>query len=163
MGQRGGYSGGSLTDLVKAATVRPPTRRAVRDLADAAGRAMTERARENTPTRTGVTAASWSQLRVRQTRDGNAESGTTNPRFEARLLEHGVRPHPIKPRSAEAIDTPEGPRAEADHPGIAAHHPLARAAAEVEASFPAIAEPTLDKWADDIEGRAAKHRGITKT
>jgi hypothetical protein len=160
MGQRGGYSGGSLTDLVKAATVRPPTRRAVRDLADAAGRAMTERARENTPTRTGVTAASWSQLRVRETRDG-AESGAENPSHKAHWLEWGVKPHKIRPRSAESIDTPEGQRAEADHPGTRAYHPLARAMAEVEASFPAIAEPTLRGWADDIEGRAAKHRGIT--
>jgi hypothetical protein len=162
MGQRGGYSGGSLTDLVKAATVRPPTRRAVRDLADAAGRAMTERARENTPTRTGVTAASWSQLRVRQTRDA-AESGTENRSHKAHWLEWGVKPHKIRPRDAEAIDTPEGARAEADHPGIAAHHPLARAMAEVEAALPAIAEPILEDWAEEIERNAARHPGIHRS
>jgi hypothetical protein len=156
------YRGGKLTSLAGSRTWGPPTRRAVMDLADAGGRELTDRAARNTPRESGHLARKWEQLPVTRTPDG-AESGTTNPDYRALFVEEGVDPHDLTPRRAEAIDTPEGPRASADHPGHRGSHMLARAAAEVEAELPAIGAPALRRWADEVEERAARHQGVTRT
>lgn len=157
-----GYHGGKLTALCGSRTWGPPTRRAVMDLADAAGRELTDRAARNTPREHGNLARKWEQLPVVRTPEG-AESGTRNPDYRALFVEEGVDPHELRPRRAEAIDTPEGPRASADHPGHQGAHMLARAAAEVEAELPGIAAPTLARWAAEVEERAARHPGVTRT
>jgi hypothetical protein len=151
----GGYRGGSLLELVGADAVEAPTRRMLREVADAGGRALTEAARANTPTRTGATAAAWEQLPVRDIPEG-AESGATNPSFKARLLENGVKAHTIRPKRAGAMGTPEGPRGGVEHPGVTAMHPLARAAAEVESALPAISQPAMTSWARRIEAAARR-------
>lgn len=131
----------------------------MRDLAQAGGDALTERAERNTPRRTGELAERWRTLPVKITPQG-AQSGTENPDYRARFAEYGVDPHDLKPRSAEALDTPEGPRAGAHHPGHEGAHPLARAAAEIEAELPAIAQPALARWAAEVEAAARTHPRI---
>lgn len=135
---------------------RRDTRRAARRVAEDAGAAMTRAARAHTPRDTGRTAEQWETLPVRKI-VGGYESGTANPSYIARFLEDGVDAHDLKPRGergSEALSTPEGPRAGARHPGTRGHHMTAKAAAEVEAELPAIAQPTLTRWAREIERRA---------
>jgi hypothetical protein len=157
-----GYEGGDLRDLFKPATTDAPTRRALRNVAQAAGEEMTERAARHTPKRTGDLARKWRSIPVTETPSA-AHSGTENPDFRARLLEHGVGPHALRPKDADALATPEGPRGGARHPGFAGRHMLARAVAEVDAELPAIARPHLERWAREIETEAAKHPGIERT
>jgi hypothetical protein len=129
-------------------------------LAQAGGDALTEAAERNTPRRTGELAEKWRTLPVKVTPEG-AQSGTENPDYRARFIEYGVDAHDLRPRRAEALETPEGPRGGAHHPGHEGTHPLARAAAEVEAELPAVAQPALSKWAAEIERAAKNHPGIT--
>ena len=158
------YRGGSLTDLFKAETTQPPTRNGLRDIADAAGAAMTEATRQHTPVKTGRTRDSWRQLPVRRVRHESGaaayESGVTSSYYKARWLEEGTEPHRIEPKQAQAIDTPDGPRAGAEHPGTEPHYMTRKAAAEVEQALEEIAQPHLSKWAADIERRAKRHKGI---
>lgn len=158
------YVGGKLSALCSSKTWGPPTRRAVLDLADAGGAELTRRAARNTPRRTGSLASKWEQLPVTRTPEG-AESGAENRDFRMLFIEHGVDPHEIKPRRAEALDVPAAgePRAGVDHPGNRGAHPLARAAGELEAELPTIAAPALHRWAEEIEARAATHPGVTRT
>jgi hypothetical protein len=143
--------------------VQPPTRAALRGIAGAAGGEMVRLAAEHTPKRSGRTAEAWRQLPVRRTRYGPEVayvSGAENPSYKARFLEYGTDPHEIEPRRADAIDTPEGPRAKAEHPGTEGHHMLARAAEEVDATLGSISQPHLSEWAAAIEERAKRHPGI---
>ena len=149
-----GFTGGSLLDLLGGGNTREPSQRARRDIAADAGDEMTRKAAANTPRQSGRTAGAWRTTPVTKTRNGY-ESGTENSRPEAVWLEYGTEPHDLKPRSAQALDTPEGPRAGARSPGTPALYPLARAAEEVEAELPAIAEPTLQRWAREIERGAS--------
>lgn len=142
------YRGGSLTDLFAPATMRAATVRAQRSIAKAGGDALTHRAKRHTPQDSGATAAQGRSLAVRKVPEGY-EGGTENPHYVARFVEHGVRRHDLKPtgeRGEEALSTPEGPPAGARHPGHRGAHPLARAAAEVEAELAAIAQPHLSAW-----------------
>ena len=154
------YEGGDLRDLFSRSTVGPPTDRALRDIAHAGGERLTGSAAEHTPTDTGRTRERWRTLPVERVPEGYA-SGTENPSQVARFLEYGTSPHTIGPEQQEAVETPEGPRAEVHHPGTHGHHMLAKASAEVEAELPAIAQPHLSEWAASIEANAKRHKGIT--
>jgi hypothetical protein len=157
------YRGGSLVDLFSVSTTAGPTRRLMRDVAAAAGRHMTERAADLTPRQSGRSAAAWRELPVVEF-EGGAEGGTENPDYRALFLEEGVDPHDVKPkRDKKAISTPEGARASAHHPGFGGSHMLARAAAETELGLGIIAGPSLAEWAEEVEAKAARHLGITKT
>jgi hypothetical protein len=66
----------------------------------------------------------------------------------------------VKPKRAKALDTPQGPRSKAEHPGTEGQDPLARAAAAVEESWPTLAQPSMQEWAAEIEANAKRHFGI---
>ncbi len=106
---------------------------------------MTERAAEHTPRLTGRTAASFKPTPTRRTGE-RVVGGTHSNSFRARLLEHGTRPHRIEPKRSDALSTPEGPRAGADHPGTQPTHAVARAVAETEQALPRIAMRSSDGW-----------------
>lgn len=120
---------------------------------------MTAAAAAHTPKRGGEVAVAWRKLPVTKVPDGY-ESGTENPDYRARFLEHGTEPHEITPKRARALGLPNAPRGAAHHPGIKASHMTAKAAAEVEATLDVIAAPHLRRWAEEIEDNAAKHKGI---
>jgi hypothetical protein len=139
-------------DLVAlfAEEARAVTDQAVRQVAADAGEAMTRAAVAHTAKRTGNLASKWRTLSVERVA-GGYESGTENPDYRALFLEYGTDPHRLAPDDAQALDTPDGPRAAADHPGSRGQHMLARAAAEVEQALEAIAQPTLEAWAMSVE------------
>jgi hypothetical protein len=146
--------------LFSQATTRAPTHRAMRKVAASVGNEMTNRAAAHTPKRTGRIAGLWRTLPVEPTPEG-FRSGTTNPSYVARFLEHGVEPHELKPKRGQALGTPEGPRAHAHHPGFGGAHMLAKAMGEVEAIFPALAQPHMTAWAKEIEEVAKRHPGVS--
>jgi hypothetical protein len=151
------YTGGSLVDWVRAG--REPMQRTMRAVANAGAEELARRAAEHTPAETGNTAASWRTVPARPTRNGwEASAETSHPL--AHLLEYGTDPHRLAPDDAQALDTPEGPRAGAEHPGSRAHHMMARAAAELEESLDAIAAPHLAAWEREADALAKRHRGI---
>ena len=143
------YRGGSLTDLLGSDTTEPPTRRMLRDVAEEVGDEWTDRAKQHTPTRTGNLARRWRSLPVEKTPEGYT-SGTENPSPLAHLVEYGVAPH----------DLGEGERDGAQHPGHEGAHMLARSAHEIDATWPALAQPHLSRWARDVERRAKRHPGV---
>lgn len=158
------YRGGSLVPLFSRETTAPPTTRLLEGVADRAGYTMTELARANTPKRTGRLAAKWRQIPTHETDHGGERafvSGATNPDHRARWVEDGTEAHDLRPKRARALDTPEGPRAGAHHPGAEAQHPLAHAAHETEIVWRALGEPLLHEWADEIEAAAKRHKGIS--
>ena len=155
------YRGDSLLDLLGSDNTGPPTRRMLEAVADDAGEAMTDAAARATPRRTGEVAESWRTLptvRRASTQGDEYESGTTNPHYVARFLEHGVAPHEITPKKAKALGLPDGARGSANHPGIRAHNMTAKAAAEVEERLPILAARHLRRWQSDIEGGASSTR-----
>lgn len=155
-----GYRGGDLEGLFGESTTGPPTRRAMRDIADAGGRAMTDAAKRHTPVLTGRTRESLQQTPVEKV-VGGYRSGVESHHWKARFIEHGVKAHDVKPKRKKALSTPEGPRAGAHSPGMAGAHMVQRAAVEVEATVDQIAAPHLEAWAAEVEAAASKHRGIT--
>jgi hypothetical protein len=72
----------------------------------------------------------------------------------------GTGPHAIEPDDQQAIETPEGPRARAVHPGQPGSHMLSSAAHEVEVGFPVLAQDTLQAWARAAEANARRRPGI---
>ena len=153
------YVGGDLSKMFTESTTDPPTRRMMRDVAEGIGEAWTEAARQHTPRETGRLASRWRTLPVEKTPEGYT-SGTENPDFRALLVEYGVEDHTLRPRHADALDTPEGPRANAEHPGHDGAHMLAKSAHEIDATWPSIAQPHLSRWAADVERNAKRHPGI---
>ena len=101
-------------------------------------------------------------MRETQTQHGERgySSGARNPDHRARWIEHGTEPHSLLPKDAEALDTPEGPRARAEHPGTEAQAPLAQAMADVEATIEGLAQPSVRAWAAEVEQNAKRHKGI---
>jgi len=159
-----GFEGGSLVDLFKEETTAAPTDRLLRDVADDAGRQMTALAKANTPAYTGRTRESFEQIDVSATIDRlekGYRSGVGSHYWKARLLEYDIAPHDLKPRRKKALRTPQGPRASAKHPGQGGTHAVARAAAEVEATWAALADVHLRAWAASVERNAKKNDGIT--
>ena len=159
------YVGGSLVDLFKAQTTGPPTTRALRRTAEIAGVELTRRATGHTPVVTGELASKWRPLAVTPTEDGDGfTSGTENPDWRAHMVEYGTEPHTIRPKrgdqGAGALDTPEGPRGGAEHPGSHGAFMLARAMEEIYSEIGNLAQPALSAWARDIEERAKRHKGI---
>ena len=67
----------------------------------------------------------------------------------------------IEPEYKEAIETPEGLRARAHHPGYPGAHMLAGAAHEVEFEFRALAQDELRAWAEAAEANARRRPGIS--
>lgn len=135
----------------------------MRNIAQAGGHRLTERAAAHTPVRTGTLASKWRSLDVTPAAEEGINgwtSGTENPDYRARWIEHGVEPHEIRPRRAEALDTPEGPRGGVEHPGHPGAHMLAQAAQEVELVLGEIAQPHLWRWAAQSERLAKRHFGI---
>jgi len=159
----GHYIGGSLEDLVESFT--GPTRRAARNMAEAGGDYLVERAQAHTPVETGEVRESWHRKPTgfRHEVTDIYESGVESEHYRARWVEHGVKPHRIEPDDEQAIETPEGPRAGADHPGFTGFHPVANAAAELEAKGDAILRPEAERWKQETEAEAASHPGITRT
>ena len=158
-----GYHGGSLVSLVSAATVAAPTDRLLRNVANAGGAQLTRRARELTPRRTGKTAASWQHVQAVKI-GGGYVSSATNSWYLARFLEDGTKGHDVHPnarRGKRAVSTPEGARAGAHIPPMVGRHMLGRAAAELEATLPVIAQPHLDAWASEIERIAKTQPGVS--
>jgi len=131
----------------------------LRNVTDDVGKTVTARTKELTPRRTGRTADSFTQTPVHRVVGGYA-SGVQSSYYLARLMDAGVGPHDLKPKKAKALSTPQGPRASAHHPGVRGRHMIANALAEAEAALPAIAEPHLQTWADDIENAARSHKGV---
>lgn len=123
----------------------------LRRVAQDAGEQITSRARAMTPVDTGALASAWAPIPARQVAPGTWESGATNRHYTAGWVEYGTLPHELKPKRAKAINTPEGPRASADHPGSVGAFMLARALAEVYAELPTLAAPALHGWARQIE------------
>lgn len=159
-----GYVGGSLVDFVQAAK-GAPVDRAVRNIAQVVGSELTTRAALHTPVgRTGSLARKWRSLPVLPAEGGGWVSGTENPDHRALWIEYGVEPHRLKPRrrddAPDALDTPEGPRGSADHPGFVGVFPLHRAMHEVEGELEVIAQPAVSAWAAESEARAKRHTGI---
>ncbi|MBA2522839.1 MAG: HK97 gp10 family phage protein [Solirubrobacterales bacterium] len=137
-------------------------------MADTGGARMTEIAADRTPVDSGEVRDAWKQQTVRQERDENGDTvwvtGTENPHWRAPMVERGVKPQEIKPRKgdddAEAITTPEGPRASVDHPGFAGAYMTQQAAAEVEAETPALMRGDLETWSREAEAAAKRRPGI---
>jgi hypothetical protein len=128
---------------------------------------LTDRARRYTPLGTGEDYGhvrdAWEELEAeRASRRGfdAYESGAVNPHYRATWLEYGTEPRVIEPDEAEAIDTPEGPRARARHPGTRGAHMLLRAMTELEVEFPALAQPELGAWAAAAERNAKRQPGV---
>ncbi len=71
-----------------------------------------------------------------------------------------VGAHTIKPKRADALETPEGPRAEVDHPGYSGFHPVAKAALDAEVHFDETPTPAAKRWAAETEANARRHKGI---
>lgn len=130
------YVGGSLLDLLGSKNTRGPTRQMLKEVAAAAGRELTARAAAGTPRRTGRTAEAWQPMAVLPV-PGGYESGTSNPRPQARWLEYGTMPHELRPG--------------VQHPGTEGRYMLAEALLSVEVGLPAIAAPALRDWAREIE------------
>jgi hypothetical protein len=63
---------------------------------------------------------------------GRSTTRVQNDHWRAHWAEWGTRPNRIEPEDQEAIETPEGPRAGAKHPGYPGAHMLSRAAIEPE-------------------------------
>jgi hypothetical protein len=119
---------------------------------------MTEVAGRGTPRRTGETAEAWTELRIVGGGD-RVTSGTTNASWKARLLENGWAEHEVQPKrrgDAQAVSTPEGPRAHATVPAFDGTHALARAAEAVEQHWERAAQPDLQRWAREVEQRASR-------
>lgn len=160
------YLGGSLKSLVSA--VREVTPPAARSMADTGGRMLTIRTRDGTPVGPGTDGGhvrdSWYQLPVERESRGGLDaysSGVASDHYRARWVEWGVAPHEIRPEDAEAVTTPEGPRAGAESPGYRGAHPLARAAFELENTLPELLEPELEAWSKAAEANAKRQPGIT--
>jgi hypothetical protein len=159
------YVGGNLADLFDTRPVRDAARR----MADKGGQELHDRAERYTPVDSGEVKASWVKHPRRRTQRGTLpayEVTVENPHWRAAMVEKGVKPHVIEPDSEEALDIPGGidkPVAKVNHPGYPGRHMMSRAAAEVEVETPAILRPELERWADDQERTAARHRWITKT
>lgn len=162
-----GYHGDSLASFVRAA--KAPTQRAARRMADRGGAVMTERTRVHTPVETGEVRRSWRQKPTALERLDATDtyvSGVETEHWRAPMIEHGVEPHRIEPKhdadpeTPEAIETPAGPRAGADHPGYPGAHAVAKAAAELEATGDTVLRPELLRWKAEAEAaaRAAKAR-----
>jgi hypothetical protein len=83
-----------------------------------------------------------------------------NDHWRAHRAEWGTGPHVIAPDDNEAIETPQGPRARARHPGYPGAHMLARVAHEVEVEFPVLAQEELAAWASAGEANARRRPGI---
>ncbi|MDP1849780.1 MAG: hypothetical protein Q8K79_18485 [Solirubrobacteraceae bacterium] len=115
---------------------------------------MTEAAKADTPVRSGRTRDSLQQVPTEKI-VGGYRSGVESHYWRARFVEHGVQAHDIRPKGKKALDTPHGPRAGARSPGHAGAHMVARAALEIEAALPTIAEPHLTRWAAEIERRGS--------
>jgi hypothetical protein len=144
------YIGESLLDLLGTDKTGPPTRRLMRDVADAAGAAMTAAAKQHTPVRTGRTRDSLQQVPVHPVPGGWA-SGVESSYYKMKWVESGVKAHELRAKKKKALSTPEGPRASAQSPGHAGAHPIAKAAVEVEATLERIARPHVEAWAQEIE------------
>lgn len=156
-----GYVGDSLANFVRA--IEAPTSRAARRMADKGGAVMTERTKAHTPVQTGEVRASWRQKSTAAQRINATDayvSGVETHHWRAPMVEHGVRPHRIEPKhdadpeTPEALETPEGPRAGADHPGYPGAHAVAKAAAELDATGATILRPELERWKREAEAAA---------
>jgi hypothetical protein len=157
---------GDIADLFSPELARD----CVRELADAAGAAVTATARELAPIDwkdphhpPGSLRDSYVQMRVELMNDGvNAgyTSGVESHDYRARWIEWGTKAHPEDPKRRRAIEftTIDGVkvRAHIRNPGIPAQHVVARALALAELSFDEIAQPALDRWKQRQE--AAAHR-----
>jgi len=162
-----GYEGGKLADLVQA--VQASTPRAARSMAEKGGEYLVERARVHTPVDSGEVRDSWEQKETALERINAADtytSGVESHHHVARWVEWGVDPHRIEPEkdtdpeTPEALTTPEGPRAGADHPGFRGFHPVASAAAELDAKGEKILRPEVERWKAEVEAAARAKRGI---
>jgi hypothetical protein len=156
------YIGGSLKGLAEAVAEVTPV--AARNLCEAGSEGMLERAIRYTPVRSGAVRDAWLRTAVERYR-GRAgfdayESRVQNDHWRANWAEWGTGPHRIEPDDERAIETPEGPRAGADHPGYPGAHMASRAAHEVEAEFPALAQDELQAWAKAAEANAWRRPGI---
>jgi hypothetical protein len=150
----------AMSEGIKEETVGPPTREAMRSVTERVVLIWSDRAAELTPRRTGRTALKWTVTEVVRTPVGYS-ANVENPSFKARLLEFGIAPHRLKGKRKDALSTPEGPRANADHPGVRPYAMLSVSAAEVEGALEEIAQPIMTAWIEQIEQRAKRHRGIT--
>jgi Bacteriophage HK97-gp10, putative tail-component len=133
----------------------------LREVADVGGALMTQLAEEFTPRVTGELAEGWEQLPVEVAEHGGERaytSGTENRVWYAHLVNYGVEAHDLKPKRAGALDTPEGPRASAEHPGHEGAYMLENAAANTDALIGEVAQPHLAAWAAAQEARASADR-----
>jgi hypothetical protein len=153
-----GYHGDSLESFFSPELAAVTARK----LADTGAASMTERARNHTPVEFGTTRASWEAKRAERTQveglpayEGRAE----NDHYVAKFLEHGTVAHEEVPDDAEALETPEGPRRLVRHPGMEPRHILSRAATELEAAFPAEAQPVLEEFKRAQEADTRSKRG----
>ena len=139
---------------------RERTGEAVERIADSAADHMLDAAKRITPEESGRARESWTRTPTHRTRyagEPAAEGGIESSYYVTRFLERGTEPHRIEPEDEEAITPGPGaePRASAEHPGIRAMRITARAAEETEFAIDEIAQPHLERWAEEIERRAA--------
>jgi hypothetical protein len=147
----------TLVDFVH--DVQRATDRAMHQMAERGGDAMTRHAVENTPRDTGHTAASWftKPVTIGQ-HEGTLtfDSGVESHSHIARWLEHGVKPHEMpKGRGVVSfVDPHTGKRVTVRrfyHPGFPGLHLVANAAAFTEANLDSIVRPVLDDWRREAE------------
>jgi hypothetical protein len=146
-------SKGDLTDLFEDG----PTRRAARRMAATGGERMTARVKQLTPKDTHKTAESWETIPVEPIPHpvGTAyRSGAHSDSHIALFLDHGVDPHSLMPKNAEALTTEQGPRASADHPGFGGVAMTGQAAAEIETHLDEVLADDLAQWAAEQEAAA---------
>jgi hypothetical protein len=148
---------------------------ACREMADAAGAFMTDRAQANAPVqaagvgvpnrRPGTLRDSIRQLPVSPVHTDGPDSGyqsgagTADP--IAHLIEHGVAAHDIAPRRGKALTfrttSGEVARAVIRHPGFPGRYFMLKAVEETRVAFPVVAQPALTRWAKR-QVRAARRR-----
>ena len=156
------YLGGRLSSFVSA--VREVTAPAACSMAETGGLEMLTRSQRYTPVDTGEVRHAWHATPVERvsirTLDGY-EVHVQNTHWRAHWAEWGTSPHRIEPEDEQAITTPEGPRAGAEHPGYRGAHMMGRAAAEVETEFPWLVQDELSAWAKAAEQNARRRQGIS--
>lgn len=117
--------------LKGAAVIRDAARQKVRKRSGALAKSLVARTTRKGKTRDEVRAYVSVDRRsfVRGAKGGAkgkkkgevASSGDINPRNYGHLVEFGSKPHTIRAKKGKAVMTPEGPRAQVQHPGTAPH------------------------------------------
>jgi hypothetical protein len=159
------YIGGSLKGLVEAVSEVTPL--AAFAMADAGADYLHRQARFYTPIGPGRDGGhvytAWEKVPVERRRVGGYpawEGGARNQHYRVGWLEYGTAPRVIEPDDQQAIETPEGPRAAAHHPGTRGEHMMLRATLDLEANAERVLAPKAHAWAAAAEANARRKPGI---